>query len=498
MSEKRIVPRGSLAEAAGITPVALDQIISMINLFRPLTVDDFQFPPELNTNADLYTFYKNLIRPQPSLAVQVYMLVDTVQSVFTASFCLHVMFKRGRMRETNFVTLRRSRHGAFVVPNAVWVMLIFIAIYLIGWAGFCSYMFYVSFTDLPLINYLFYIPNPFAKQKNLANNRKQENLQTYVPMHRTQEWLKSAPSADALLSVKIAWTDLANVYRWVCASIATYLVLVVVVIAMLILYAISNHIFLLKHLLRIFPDQEFKQKQDPSILYTLQALWKIGRPSRLLGGQYSAFKRTWMVTVVGYSQTLLVLAGTITFTVPPYYLYFVPWAGGLKGLGSANQVEFVVEYVITGALITAAWIIGLAAMLTYDDVYRAVVGTSAPPSEDSSLTRVSGRLSTSVAQDGGESAVDSMEIRPLRPMLSFAPTTTDSASRDEKSEILTDNLTTADDRKNKVFIRTTTTVHIEHQDAWDLERPTESVKQDSETSQMASHSFLGRKLYSHE
>ncbi|KAJ9480342.1 hypothetical protein PHBOTO_003577 [Pseudozyma hubeiensis] len=516
----------------------------MRDLFRPLTIDELHFPPELKTNDDLYAFYKDLIRPRPNLAVQVYMLVDIVQSAITASFCLNVMFKKGRMRETDIVTLRRSPYGAFVVPNAVWILLIFITIYLVGWAGFCSYMFYVSFTDLPLIDYLFYIPNPLlggkesrgftcwyhlplprsawlmnsfvigvgivmlvfnfamlsfsTKQKNLANNREQVYLQTYVPEHRSLEWLESAPSAGALLSVKIAWADLCNVFRWVCASIATYLVLVPIIAAMLVLYAIPNHIFLLKHLLRIFPDQEFKQKQDPGILYTLQSLWKIGRPSRLEGGQYSAFKRMWMVTVVGHSQTLLLLGGTITFAVPPYYLYFVPWTGGLKGLGSANQVEFVVAYVITAALITAAWIIGLSATLTYDDVYRAVVGSSAPSSEGSSSTRVSAGLSTSVAQDGGESGVDSIEIRPLRPMLSFSPTTADYASRDEKSDIFTEDFTTPDDRKNKVFIQTTRTVHVEHQDVQSPQGPSEAAIQDTETTHTAMYSFLGRKRTNHE
>lgn len=48
-----------------------------------------------------------MILPRPSKAVQVYMVLDVIQSLVTAGLCANVILKKGRARSTRFIMLRR-------------------------------------------------------------------------------------------------------------------------------------------------------------------------------------------------------------------------------------------------------------------------------------------------------------------------------------------------------------------------------------------------------
>lgn len=133
----------------------------LLNLFRAFTPDDFVWRHDITTNADLLAFIHSMILPRPSKAVQVYMVLDVIQSLVTAGLCANVILKKGRARSTRFIMLRRSAYGTFIVPNAICIMVAMVGIYLVGWAGFCSYMFYIFDRDLPLIEWVFYIVCPW-------------------------------------------------------------------------------------------------------------------------------------------------------------------------------------------------------------------------------------------------------------------------------------------------------------------------------------------------
>lgn len=131
------------------------------NLFKTIPIDRLVIPEWVKTNRDLLAFINLVIRPRPTKALLSYMMIDVVQSIGTAIFCAYVMLKKGRAHDTRLVTFRKSPYGTFIVPNAVWSMMIMITIYLLGWAGFSTYIFYISVVDLPMLDWLFYIPVPW-------------------------------------------------------------------------------------------------------------------------------------------------------------------------------------------------------------------------------------------------------------------------------------------------------------------------------------------------
>lgn len=154
----------------------------------------------------------------------------------------------------------------------------------------------------------------------------------------TQEWLDAVPSDETLLLVRRGVCGLQNVYRWCCAALASYVVLIAVTTLMLVLYSIPNHISLLDHLCRIFPDKDLEQPARRTLWTNMRTLWKIGSPRNLHGPSYSAFKKTWMMTMIGHSCVFAILGGVLLFSVAPVYLIFVPWNGIYHGRSSTNQV----------------------------------------------------------------------------------------------------------------------------------------------------------------
>ncbi|EST07393.1 hypothetical protein PSEUBRA_003214 [Kalmanozyma brasiliensis GHG001] len=439
-------------------------MVRIVNKFRAFTVDEFHFPHEMKTNGDLIRFAKPLLCPKPSKAVEIYMILDIIQSVMTFALCMSVMFKKGRTKNFRIFTLRKSPHGTFIVPNAIVWLLGLVSIYLLAWAGFCSYILFVQETGRPLIEWLWYIPLPWlplalgtfyaaygfvltctprSPISNLAPTNKASHLATklswiHLPLpqsawvmntfvlgvpsamvvynivitalngqqraltHReghdlyrqvlskthSQEWLDAAPTEELLYLTRVAWCDLGNVFRLCCAALASYMVLVLLVIAMVVFYSIPNQIYLMDHLVAIYPDDDFVQPTRRSLPNILRALCRIGLPRNLHGPAYSAFKRTWMMVLVGHTQMFCVLFGCSAFIVPVFYLYFVPWHRSLLGESADHEVTFIVAYCISAAFLTAGWVTAISGVLTFDDIFRAVSGLAGPQAEVTTKTQL--------------------------------------------------------------------------------------------------------------
>ena len=405
-------------------------MLRLPNMFKAIRLDELQYPYEMKTNAQLIDFANTMIRPRPSRPVEIYMILDIAQSLFTFGVCAYVMLKRGRMKDARFFTFRKSPSGTFIVPNAILVVLSLFGCYLLSWMIFSAWIvFGVQFRNRPLVEWLFYIPLPWlplglaafygaygfvitcSPRSPLSNllGKKGEGLLTsnrgwmYLPLpqsallmntfmvsvgvvmvgynfvltalngrrmasthqvqrdvysrllvpHHSQEWLDAAPTEETLMLVRLGWQGLGNVYLLCCAAVASYMVIIVLTVAMLVLYALPNQIFMLENLCRIYPDHDLNQPQQRSLLGTLRMLWKIGSPRKLQGSTFSAFKKTWMMTVVGHSQVILILGGLLTYAVPPFYLFFVPWNNYFAGKSSDHQVMFIVAYAISVAFLTA-------------------------------------------------------------------------------------------------------------------------------------------------
>lgn len=304
-----------------------------------------------------------------------------------------------------------------------------------------------------------------ARQRYLANARPHGIYSDLASKHHTREWLDSMPTAEALYQTKLAWCDLVNVYRWCCAGLASYMVLVVLMIAMLVLYAVPNQMYLLDHLLHMYPDEHFVQPRKRGLTHTIPALWKIGRPSKLSGNQYSAFKKTWMMIVLGHSQVVLLLAGVFAFAVPLFYLYFVPWYNLFHGKSADHQVEFIVSYIISAAFLTGGWITAFSAMLTFDDVYRAVLGLGNATTESGPMSRTVDSDSTLHVSNDVESDAQREHPTKLQSTLLHhaAPSSpTIDSSDDEKSTHCLEHNTTSQSSTNRVLVVTSTTVRVDH------------------------------------
>ena len=190
----------------------------------------------------------------------------------------------------------------------------------------------------------------------------------------THAWLSQSPTPDFVAFAKIAWADKLNVFRFCDLGLGAAMVLMLFMFVMLVLYAVPNQIFLIRHLCGMFPDPIPEDCQEDRLGSHLRLLWRIGWPRNLRGEQYSAFKKTWMMTMVGHMQAMMLILGVALFSVPPIYLYFVPWANGFAGRSADKEITFSLVYTICAAFITAGWITSLSAMLTFDDVFKAASG----------------------------------------------------------------------------------------------------------------------------
>ncbi len=186
-----------------------------------------------------------------------------------------------------------------------------------------------------------------------------------------------------------------NVFRCCCLALGSYIAIIIISIFQLVLYAVPNHIFLFQHLCRIFPDSVPENCQG-SMWNQCRMLLTVGWPRNLKGSSYAAYKKTWMVTMVGHSQALLLLGAICTFSVPPIYLFFAPWSNAYALRSSDHQVMFIVAYVICVALVGAFWITSFSAVLTFDDIFKTVAGmdiettsqsSSQPTTEDRRFSR---------------------------------------------------------------------------------------------------------------
>lgn len=130
-------------------------------MLRPIKPEDLAFPHEMNTNRDLLAFANLMIRPPPSKPVEVFMICDIVQCLITLFACTNVMVKKGRMRDFRLITWRKSPYGTFIVPNAIWILLTGVVVYLVQWTVFCTWIVFVQKTNRPLAEWLWYIPFPW-------------------------------------------------------------------------------------------------------------------------------------------------------------------------------------------------------------------------------------------------------------------------------------------------------------------------------------------------
>lgn len=491
------------------------------NLDKPISTTQLTFPHAMRTNSDLLLFANSILRPRPSKAVEIYMILDVIQSFCTFCLCALVIFKRGRVKDFRIISLRKTPYGTFIVPNAVWWMLALIAVYLAGWAGFCSWILWVQETDRPLVEWLWYVPLPWlplalgafyctygfvltcaprSPISNLAGRGAEGRLGwMYLPMPRsawvmntfmvgvgvvmviynvvftilngrqralthesghnlyrlvllqphTPEWLTAPPTEELLELVLTAWCDACNVFRYCCAALASYVVLLVIVVAMLILYAIPNHLYLMDHLIRIYPDEDFVQPTPRTPLTIARALWSIGKPKHLKGSSYSAFKKMWMMVMVGHTQVFLTLGGCAMFAVPVLFLIFVPWNHLFHGQSSDHQVTFIVAFCITAAFLTAGWITAFSGVLTFDDIFKAVSGLGADQTE----AAANEAEATSAGKHNRNMLMPTDPSPPLRGRASFAASTSRST---EKSPYEVNG--------NTVTIVTETVVHVDDAD----------------------------------
>ncbi|EST04825.2 hypothetical protein PSEUBRA_006132 [Kalmanozyma brasiliensis GHG001] len=324
-------------------------------LFRTITVDQLVYPIHYETNAQLLYAYSFVLTCSPRSPISNLTIAKQNGEASTRSL--------GWMH--------------LPLPHSAWVMNTF----MIG-VGVVMVVYNVIITVLN------------GRQRQLTRAPGHNIFDAVLIQHHTQEWLASAPTPESLDFVKVAWCDMANIYRLCCAALASYIVLIVLVIAMLVLYAIPNQIFLMDNLVAIYPDPHFEQPSKRSAFHLARALWHIGLPKHLHGSSYVAFKKTWMMVMVGHSQMFLILAALFAFSVPPLYLFVGPWKRVWGGTSPAPDVTFIVAFCITTALLTAAWVTAVAGVLTFDDVFRAVSGIGVTRMDETPPTHSLGLMRT--------------------------------------------------------------------------------------------------------
>ena len=131
------------------------------SLIHQIQLDELVYPHEMKTNRELIQFANQMIRPAPSLAVEIFMLCDIVQCMIAVAGCTRILVQKGRMSSLRFFSLRKGPHGTFIVPNCVIMLIAGTNIYAAAWAGFCAWIIFVQKSGRPLIDWLWYIPLPW-------------------------------------------------------------------------------------------------------------------------------------------------------------------------------------------------------------------------------------------------------------------------------------------------------------------------------------------------
>ncbi|SPO27333.1 related to membrane protein Dik6 [Ustilago trichophora] len=468
-----------------------------MRMMRPITPEELHFPYPMETNAQLIDFAKFMVRPTLSKPVQVFMIIDIIQCVITFIGCAHVVVKKGRMRDVKIFTLRKSAYGTFIVPNAVWATSRSTGILqcprspisnLSGHAkpgkmhlpiphSATLMNTFIIIVGLAMVGWNVAITSLNGHQRNLTRIRSRSVDEIFLLPSHTQAFLDAVPTQEMLTLVKLYWCDTMNVFRWCCVALGSFVVLVIMIIVLLALWSIPNHLFLVDKLCSIFPDSIPEKKEHRSAWDNLVMLWRIGWPKNLKGIHYAAFKRTWMMTMIGHSQSLLLLGGVVSFIFPPIFLFLVPWTNAYTGRSSDHQIMFMITYVISVAFLLAGWVTGLSATLTFDEIFRAVSGLgneqNCQQSQVSSETHISSLpqhsrainrkfFGATIVPPSPTTFDETLSPVLLRPMPSFTLSSTSSETTlaycDEKSHHPQRNNT------NKVLITTETSIHMDHQD----------------------------------
>lgn len=314
-------------------------------------------------------------------------------------------------------------------------------------------------------------------QRNLTHVHGRNVYEILLLPSHTQAFLDAAPTQEMLTLVKLGWCDLMNVFRWCCVALGSFIMLMIMIMVLLAFWSIPNHLFLVDNLCSIFPDSIPEKKEHRSAWDNLVMLWRIGWPKNLKGIHYAAFKRTWMMTMIGHSQSLLLLGGVASFTFPPVFLFLVPWTNAYAGRSSDLQVMFMVTYVISVAFLLAGWVTGLSATLTFDDIFRAVSGLG--KEQNGQQSQVSSETNTSSLPQHSRTInrkfFDGNIVPPspttfddpsLPGLLRLMPSFTPSSSSSEKTLAYGDEKAHHPRRNNtnNVLIVTETSIHVEHQD----------------------------------
>lgn len=284
-----------------------------------------------------------------------------------------------------------------------------------------------------------------------------------LQQHHTQEWRDQIPTTAMLAFARVGWSDLLNVYRFCSMAYLSFTAMISLIVLILLLYAVPNQIFLINHVCDIYPGPlPANCVKDGGFFSNLRLLYRLGLPRNLHGSKYHAFKKMWMVTMVGHSQAVWLINGAALFLFIPAYLATSPWRKLMQGKSLRNTIDLAFGWVITVAFITAFWITTLSATMTLDDIFRAVSGmgevkpeTRANDQETAVNSEVRSHVQlVSADSNNGEKRVATRTISFLGDRMGVRQEPTFSGS----SATLTDekqNITTSDHSANHTGIRVT-------------------------------------------
>lgn len=103
-------------------------------------------------------------------------------------------------------------------------------------------------------------------------------------------------------------------------------------------------------------------------------LLTVGYPRSPRGSSFTAYKKTWMMAMVGHLQVLLLLGAILSFVPLGITLIVLPWNNLFHLRSPNNQITYFLAYVICICLVTMLWVTTLSAVMTFDDIFKTVAG----------------------------------------------------------------------------------------------------------------------------
>lgn len=140
----------------------LDAPTRALSLLRTITPDDMIFLHRGQTQEQLVKVLYNIMHAPQSRRTRIWLLTSEFEVIVTFLVCTVMLIKKRSLGKLWIITKRDSCHGTFYVANAVFVLVVGVAVYLVAWGVTALVIVAFSYAHLSSMEWWWVIPLPWV------------------------------------------------------------------------------------------------------------------------------------------------------------------------------------------------------------------------------------------------------------------------------------------------------------------------------------------------